>query len=47
MLLSWSNTWFYQELMQAMRDAIDAGEFEAFRRQWRDKLNQPEPAAAW
>ena len=21
MLLSWSNTWFYQELMQAMRDA--------------------------
>ena len=43
MLLSWSNTWFYQELMQAMRDAIEAGEFEAFRRTWRDKLNQAEP----
>jgi queuine tRNA-ribosyltransferase len=43
MLLSWSNTWFYQELMQAMRDAIEAGEFEVFRRTWRDKLNQAEP----
>lgn len=43
MLLSFSNTWFYQELMQAMRDAITEGRFEAFRREWRDKLNQPEP----
>ena len=42
MLLSWANTWFYQELMQAMRKAIAAGEFDAFRRTWRDKLNQPE-----
>ncbi len=43
MLLSWANTWFYQELMQAMRDAIEAGEFDSFRRTWRDKLNQAEP----
>lgn len=43
MLLSWANTWFYQELMNAMRTAIEAGEFEAFRRTWRDKLNQLEP----
>ena len=42
MLLSWANTWFYQELMQAMRASIEAGEFEAFRQKWRDKLNQPE-----
>ena len=43
MLLSWANTWFYQELMQAMRDAIEAGEFDQFRHTWRDKLNQAEP----
>ncbi|MGI9480583.1 MAG: tRNA guanosine(34) transglycosylase Tgt [Hyphomicrobiaceae bacterium] len=46
MLLSWSNTWFYQELMQAMRDAIEAGTFEQFRYTWRDKLNQAEPSNA-
>ena len=42
MILSWSNTWFYQELMQAMRAAIAAGTFEAFRQTWRDKLNHAE-----
>ncbi len=39
MLLSWANTWFYQELMAAMREAIAAGAFGAFRAKWRDKLN--------
>ncbi len=38
-LLSWHNTAFFQELMQAMRTAIAQGEFSAFlaarRRQWR------------
>jgi len=43
MLLSWANTWFYQELMQAMRDSIEAGTFDTFRNTWRDKLNQAEP----
>ncbi len=46
MLLSWSNTWFYQELMQAMRNAIEEGTFEQFRHTWRDKLNQAEPNGA-
>jgi queuine tRNA-ribosyltransferase len=31
MLLSWHNLAFYQELMAAMRAAIEAGQFEAFR----------------
>lgn len=43
MLLSWSNTWFYQELMQAIRHAINVGAYEQFRRAWRDKLNRAEP----
>ncbi|NNF23940.1 MAG: tRNA guanosine(34) transglycosylase Tgt [Rhodobacteraceae bacterium] len=30
MLLTWHNLHYYQELMQAMRDAIAAGTFEAF-----------------
>ena len=30
MLLSWNNTWFYQELMAAMRAAIAEGRFEAW-----------------
>ncbi|MBM2576863.1 tRNA guanosine(34) transglycosylase Tgt [Jannaschia sp. Os4] len=30
-LLSWHNLHYYQELMQGMRDAIEAGTFEAFR----------------
>ena len=43
MLLSWSNTWFYQELMQAIRHAINVGAYDQFRRAWRDKLNRAEP----
>jgi queuine tRNA-ribosyltransferase len=35
MLLSWHNVAFFQALMQAMRDAIAQGRFEAFRRDFR------------
>ena len=42
MLLSWANTWFYQELMAAMRAAIAEGRFEAFRREHADRLNKAE-----
>ena len=31
MLLSWANIAYYQSLMQGIRDAIDAGQFEDFR----------------
>ena len=44
MLLSWANTWFYQELMAAMREAIAEGRFEAFRREWSGRLNVAEAA---
>ena len=44
MLLTWANTWFYQELMAAIRDAIAEGRFEAFRREWEPRLNTAEPA---
>jgi queuine tRNA-ribosyltransferase len=43
MLLSWINTWFYQQLMRAMRDHIEAGTFDDFRRAHADRLNAPEP----
>jgi queuine tRNA-ribosyltransferase len=43
MLLSWANIWFYQELMAAMRAAIAEGRFEAFRREYSDRLNKAEP----
>jgi queuine tRNA-ribosyltransferase len=43
MLLSWANTWFYQELMAAMRAAIAAGRLEEFRREHADRLNRAEP----
>jgi queuine tRNA-ribosyltransferase len=42
MLLSWANTWFYQELMAAMRTAIAEGRFEAFRREYSERLNKAE-----
>ena len=42
MLLSWANTWFYQELMAAMREAIEEGRFEAFRRDYAGRLNVAE-----
>jgi queuine tRNA-ribosyltransferase len=31
MLLSWANTWFYQDLMQRTREAIAEGRFAQFR----------------
>jgi queuine tRNA-ribosyltransferase len=31
MLLSWANTWFYQDLMARMREAIAEGRFAEFR----------------
>ena len=42
MLLSWANTWFYQELMTAMRTAIADGRFEAFRREHSGRLDKAE-----
>ena len=44
MLLSWSNTWFYQELMAAARTAISEGRYAAFVADHKDRLNGPEPA---
>ncbi len=44
MLLSWANTWFYQELMAATRAAIAEGRFDAFRREWTSRLNTAEPS---
>ena len=38
MLLSWANTAFYQELMQAMRGAISEGRFAAWARTTRQQL---------
>ncbi|MBO6853714.1 MAG: tRNA guanosine(34) transglycosylase Tgt [Marivivens sp.] len=34
MLLTWHNLHYYQELMQGMRDAIDAGAFDSFEREF-------------
>jgi queuine tRNA-ribosyltransferase len=36
MLLTWNNLAYYQTLMQGMRDAIEAGRFEDFRRETRE-----------
>ena len=40
MLLSWANTAFYQELMQAMRAAIAAGRFAAWARETKARLQE-------
>ena len=37
MLLSWHNLAFYQELMAAMRDAIEAGRFEDFKTKFKEQ----------
>ena len=37
MILSWHNIAYFQGLMQRMRDAINAGEFEQFRQNFRAK----------
>jgi queuine tRNA-ribosyltransferase len=38
MLLSWANTWFYQELMAGMRAAIAEGRFAAWAAETRARL---------
>ena len=38
MLLSWANTWFYQDLMAAMRAAIAEGRFAAWAAETRARL---------
>jgi queuine tRNA-ribosyltransferase len=38
MLLSWANTWFYQELMAALRAAIAEHRFTAFATEHRGRL---------
>ena len=43
MLLSWANTWFYQDLMAAMRAAIAARRFSAFHDRYVDVLNRAAP----
>lgn len=35
------NLFFYNELMQKIRDALDAGDYESFYRTWKDKLATP------
>ena len=35
------NLFFYNELMQKIRDALDAGAYESFYRTWKDKLATP------
>ena len=39
-LLVTHNLWFYNELMQKIRDALDVGEFAAFRAEYSEKLSQ-------
>lgn len=40
MLISWANTWFYQELMQAMRDAIAEGRFKEWAEATKARLGE-------
>jgi len=44
MLLSWNNTWFYQELMAAMRKSIAEGRFAAWAEETKARVNGPEAA---
>ena len=37
-LLVTHNLWFYNELMQQIRDALDQGRFSAFRAQYSKQL---------
>ena len=43
-LLSWANTWFYQDLMAAMRTAIAERRFAAFADEHRARLAAQEAA---
>lgn len=40
MLISWANTWFYQELMHAMRDAISEGRFDEWAAATKARLGE-------
>ncbi|MGC6511418.1 MAG: tRNA guanosine(34) transglycosylase Tgt [Parvibaculales bacterium] len=40
MLLTWNNLHFYQQLMQQMRDAIEAGTFSQFRKNFYERMSQ-------
>jgi queuine tRNA-ribosyltransferase len=40
MLLSWANTWFYQELMAAMRKAIEENRFDAWAAETKARIGQ-------
>jgi queuine tRNA-ribosyltransferase len=44
MLLSWVNIAYYQSLMQGIRDAIEAGRFDDFRREVKEAWARGEPA---
>jgi len=47
MLISWSNIWFYQDLMQAMRDAISEGRFKEWADETKARLGEtPSPGSA-
>ena len=37
------NLYFYNELVQRIRDALDAGQFAAFRAEYSEKLAQRAP----
>ncbi|MEO1265443.1 MAG: tRNA guanosine(34) transglycosylase Tgt, partial [Pseudomonadota bacterium] len=43
MLITWANTWFYQDLMRAMRTAIVEGRFGAFVNTHLERLVEAEP----
>lgn len=40
MLISWANVWFYQELMQAMRNAIAEGRFKEWTAETKARLGE-------
>jgi len=46
MLISWANTCFYQELMQAMRDAIAEGRFKEWAEATKARLNETPSAGS-
>jgi len=46
MILSWANTWFYQELMAAMRAAIAEDRFAAFAQEYKAHLDAMETETA-
>ena len=46
MLLSWHNIAYFEDLTARMRAAIAAGEFDAFRRDFRAKWEEGQAEAA-